>query len=440
MRRFTFAEGSSKKFWEVDVDGRTLTVRFGRLGTAGQSKVKKLASPAAAETELQKLVREKTNKGYVEECAASAKSKPAKVAAPKSKPAKAAKAPAAKTAASKAPKSKPGKAPVLKLVPARSCDTPVPSDADRAKFGEEDHVVLGASGRVAALVRQNDAYQKLAFLEGGKKRLVSLPDSLLNLGALAVRPDGTALAAAADEQHLYEVSIPKGEVRKLWETRPYAEGQIRGTAYAPGDRLVVLTDKKVCLMRRDKSGLEVVTSTPAAEGWAIDAYLGGELLLVSSYSKRAQTQVFGLAGDELRLLASFKDELYDAYESGGRIFGISGADDKPKELTGYVRLQPSPAAPPKAPAANPTAAAKIAEEFLEDFFSREEFDEDGEPLVWFQYAGPRKAGPGIAICFGVRSGRYADDGDVQQLAQKALAALDRKHAEVGEVYVEFSEM
>jgi predicted DNA-binding WGR domain protein len=39
MGRFEFKEGSSNKFWEVTVSG-TLTVRFGRVGSAGQEKSK----------------------------------------------------------------------------------------------------------------------------------------------------------------------------------------------------------------------------------------------------------------------------------------------------------------------------------------------------------------------------------------------------------------
>ena len=40
MQRFEFKEGSSNKFWEVTVSGNTLTVRFGRVGSAGQEKSK----------------------------------------------------------------------------------------------------------------------------------------------------------------------------------------------------------------------------------------------------------------------------------------------------------------------------------------------------------------------------------------------------------------
>lgn len=66
MRRFEMKEGTASKFWEVSVDGNDVVVRFGRIGTDGQTKRKAAASPAAAQSEVDKLVREKTGKGYVE--------------------------------------------------------------------------------------------------------------------------------------------------------------------------------------------------------------------------------------------------------------------------------------------------------------------------------------------------------------------------------------
>ena len=63
--RYTCVEDGSRKFWEGSVAGSILTVRFGRIGTDGQSKDKDLGSPENAERELAKLIREKTGKGYV---------------------------------------------------------------------------------------------------------------------------------------------------------------------------------------------------------------------------------------------------------------------------------------------------------------------------------------------------------------------------------------
>jgi predicted DNA-binding WGR domain protein len=64
MARYELIEGSSKKFWEITLDGSALTTRWGRIGTSGQSKTKSCASDAAAQKEHDALVREKLSKGY----------------------------------------------------------------------------------------------------------------------------------------------------------------------------------------------------------------------------------------------------------------------------------------------------------------------------------------------------------------------------------------
>ena len=65
-RTFEFVGGSSRKFWEVTLVGATLTVRFGRIGTIGQSQSKTLADSEKARDELGKLIAEKIKKGYTE--------------------------------------------------------------------------------------------------------------------------------------------------------------------------------------------------------------------------------------------------------------------------------------------------------------------------------------------------------------------------------------
>lgn len=65
-RYFEFAEGNSSKFWEIAIDGCDVTTRWGRIGTDGQSKTKPFESAQKAETEYNKLIQEKTGKGYDE--------------------------------------------------------------------------------------------------------------------------------------------------------------------------------------------------------------------------------------------------------------------------------------------------------------------------------------------------------------------------------------
>ena len=65
-RRFEFSEGKHHKFWEVSTQGSELTVRFGRIGTAGQCQTKTFPDAAAAAKQVEKLIKEKTGKGYME--------------------------------------------------------------------------------------------------------------------------------------------------------------------------------------------------------------------------------------------------------------------------------------------------------------------------------------------------------------------------------------
>ena len=63
-QKFIFTSGNSNKFWEVAVNESVLETRWGRVGTIGQSKSKSLDSPESAIAEMEKLIRQKTKKGY----------------------------------------------------------------------------------------------------------------------------------------------------------------------------------------------------------------------------------------------------------------------------------------------------------------------------------------------------------------------------------------
>ena len=66
MRRFEFIEGSSNKFWEIDIDGSTLRIRYGKIGSSGQEQEKSFPNNEKTAKEYAKLIHEKTNKGYKE--------------------------------------------------------------------------------------------------------------------------------------------------------------------------------------------------------------------------------------------------------------------------------------------------------------------------------------------------------------------------------------
>ena len=65
-RYFEFVGGSSAKFWECSVSGNEVAVRFGRIGTEGQTQVKTLADANAAAKHADTLIRSKLAKGYRE--------------------------------------------------------------------------------------------------------------------------------------------------------------------------------------------------------------------------------------------------------------------------------------------------------------------------------------------------------------------------------------
>src|SRR5262249_5929274 len=65
-RRFELVERKSSKFWEITVAGPEVTVRYGRIGTQGQTIAKASADAAAAARHAAKLIAEKTAKGYGE--------------------------------------------------------------------------------------------------------------------------------------------------------------------------------------------------------------------------------------------------------------------------------------------------------------------------------------------------------------------------------------
>jgi predicted DNA-binding WGR domain protein len=65
MPRYEFSEGSSNKFWQIDMKGASeFTTKYGKIGTDGQTSLKQYGSPAEAKKEYDKLIAEKTKKGY----------------------------------------------------------------------------------------------------------------------------------------------------------------------------------------------------------------------------------------------------------------------------------------------------------------------------------------------------------------------------------------
>jgi predicted DNA-binding WGR domain protein len=65
-RRFEFSDDKSNKFWEIQLEGKSFTVKYGRIGTAGQTQTKNWPTEDKCKKEYDKLVDEKLGKGYEE--------------------------------------------------------------------------------------------------------------------------------------------------------------------------------------------------------------------------------------------------------------------------------------------------------------------------------------------------------------------------------------
>jgi predicted DNA-binding WGR domain protein len=65
-RRFELVEGTSSKFWEIELGARKVLTRYGRIGSVGQTTEKSFATSEEAQREHDRLIAEKTKKGYSE--------------------------------------------------------------------------------------------------------------------------------------------------------------------------------------------------------------------------------------------------------------------------------------------------------------------------------------------------------------------------------------
>ena len=63
-KRYEYKDAKSHKFWEVSVSGKKVNIRYGKVGTDGQTSVKELGTPAEAKAHAEKQAASKVKKGY----------------------------------------------------------------------------------------------------------------------------------------------------------------------------------------------------------------------------------------------------------------------------------------------------------------------------------------------------------------------------------------
>jgi DNA ligase-1 len=65
-RRFVYGDEVTGKFWEIAQEGANHTVRYGKCTSTGALKTKEFSDEGAARKDVERLIRQKTGKGYVE--------------------------------------------------------------------------------------------------------------------------------------------------------------------------------------------------------------------------------------------------------------------------------------------------------------------------------------------------------------------------------------
>jgi predicted DNA-binding WGR domain protein len=160
MRRFEFTDDKSAKFWEIEQSDSDLNIRWGRIGTAGQSQTKNFADAAKASAAMLKLITEKTTKGYAElatTAGASIGTTPAKPPAAKSTPSKPAAAPSDDTAASET--ASPA---AIKAAPVESMDQQIERAFEAIRAQIADAKVPLTDPLTSAKIRRTHGISELA--------------------------------------------------------------------------------------------------------------------------------------------------------------------------------------------------------------------------------------------------------------------------------------
>ncbi|MEJ7599974.1 MAG: WGR domain-containing protein [Kofleriaceae bacterium] len=90
IARYEYTDGSSSKFWQIELSGASFTTTHGKIGSSGQTLLKQWPDAATAKREHDKLIAQKTKKGYApvstgKPAARPKADKPAAKAAPKAK-------------------------------------------------------------------------------------------------------------------------------------------------------------------------------------------------------------------------------------------------------------------------------------------------------------------------------------------------------------------
>ncbi|MFT3709065.1 MAG: WGR domain-containing protein [Archangium sp.] len=210
-RRFEFSEGSSNKFWEVELKGNDVVTTYGRIGTGGQTTIKSEANADKAQKTYDKLIREKTGKGYVEQGA---------TASPAAAPA---------TATATAPaKKKSGSGKHVTVKAAGKVKYVVPLARGRCVVRDDQQTLTwyDASGKVLGSKNVGDSGAPRALPDGnvvivsGKTVLVLNEGKLVkdleqDMSRVIALADGSLVTLSRDGTQLHSLSATGGKPKPL---------------------------------------------------------------------------------------------------------------------------------------------------------------------------------------------------------------------------------
>jgi len=287
-RELVYSEGSSNKFWRIELNDASHTVNFGRIGTAGQTKTKDFDTKEEAKKSFDKLVAEKLKKGYTDAAGdghgtATAKKAQATSAAPAAKAAGTKKGGKRKTAAAE-----------KKSSPAVAAKSTEDQDAAQASPVEVDLNVT----REIDLDPEDwfrAGFRPRKRLDRGEPAAFDKDDCLKRLSKLKttsygwdVRWSGLKLPAAmsAEEAHLWLLATTKTRRRET-EMKAFAEtiGKLKFGGKVDVDAARRLIDKA-------DRGIADETTLALANLLSADDYL--ELILAKPSTKKQPWEESGV--------------------------------------------------------------------------------------------------------------------------------------------------
>ena len=247
-RTFVYKDDKSNKFWTIDVKGTGFTVTFGKVGANGQQSAKDFADEAACKKAADKLIAEKTGKGYVEDTSKASGAPSATGAVPAS-----AKTAAAKPAAPAAASAVPAKS----AAPVQSAAKPASAPPSAAKSGSAASTEPAPLDVLTCYVALYLESKDMKRLFGAEKIRAALDEK--DLAILVKRLYEEWISAGADAKTkgmmtLYAIHGGDEAVRELKAKVKEFDYALRSAMAGDAVRAIAVSDSPAALVTVDTLG------------------------------------------------------------------------------------------------------------------------------------------------------------------------------------------